>query len=172
MRLRQRTIDFVAVTTLPFLRIEQGTEYPYILHKVPNDVPLKGLSKPPELRFRWLFFWLSRGRQGLSGHKINPIPWGDDMVRLGGSGVGGKIGACSEPLLPEVAMLYNLLKLTHVLSILVWVGGMVFAHFFLRPCRGCAAAARAAAADARRVGPVFQGGAVVVHLWPWCQGFG
>ena len=30
-------------------------------------------------------------------------------------------------------MLYNLLKLTHVLSILVWVGGMVFAHFFLRP---------------------------------------
>lgn len=30
-------------------------------------------------------------------------------------------------------MFYNLLKLTHVLSILVWVGGMVFAHFFLRP---------------------------------------
>jgi uncharacterized membrane protein len=34
---------------------------------------------------------------------------------------------------PEVAMLYNLLKLSHVLSIVVWVGGMVFAHFFLRP---------------------------------------
>lgn len=33
----------------------------------------------------------------------------------------------------NAAMLYNLLKLTHVLSILVWVGGMVFAHFFLRP---------------------------------------
>lgn len=30
-------------------------------------------------------------------------------------------------------MFYNLLKLIHVLSILVWVGGMVFAHFFLRP---------------------------------------
>ena len=30
-------------------------------------------------------------------------------------------------------MIYNLLKLSHVLSILVWVGGMVFAHFFLRP---------------------------------------
>jgi uncharacterized membrane protein len=30
-------------------------------------------------------------------------------------------------------MLYNLLKLSHVLSILVWIGGMVFAHFFLRP---------------------------------------
>lgn len=30
-------------------------------------------------------------------------------------------------------MLYNLLKLSHVLAILVWVGGMVFAHFFLRP---------------------------------------
>lgn len=30
-------------------------------------------------------------------------------------------------------MLYNLLKTTHVLSILLWVGGMLFAHFFLRP---------------------------------------
>ena len=30
-------------------------------------------------------------------------------------------------------MLYDLLKLTHVLSVLVWLGGMVFAHFFLRP---------------------------------------
>jgi len=30
-------------------------------------------------------------------------------------------------------MLYNTLKLLHVLSIIVWVGGMVFAHFFLRP---------------------------------------
>ena len=30
-------------------------------------------------------------------------------------------------------MLYNLLKLVHLLSIIVWIGGMVFAHFFLRP---------------------------------------
>jgi uncharacterized membrane protein len=30
-------------------------------------------------------------------------------------------------------MLYAILKLLHVLSIVVWVGGMVFAHFFLRP---------------------------------------
>lgn len=30
-------------------------------------------------------------------------------------------------------MLYALLKLLHVLSIVVWVGGMVFAHCFLRP---------------------------------------
>ena len=30
-------------------------------------------------------------------------------------------------------MLYNALKLAHVLSIIVWIGGMVFAHFFLRP---------------------------------------
>ena len=30
-------------------------------------------------------------------------------------------------------MLYSTLKLVHVLSIIVWVGGMVFAHFFLRP---------------------------------------
>lgn len=30
-------------------------------------------------------------------------------------------------------MIYNLLKTLHLLSIIVWVGGMVFAHFFLRP---------------------------------------
>jgi len=30
-------------------------------------------------------------------------------------------------------MLYNTLKLAHVLSIMVWIGGMVFAHYFLRP---------------------------------------
>lgn len=30
-------------------------------------------------------------------------------------------------------MLYASLKLLHVLAIVVWIGGMVFAHFFLRP---------------------------------------
>jgi uncharacterized membrane protein len=30
-------------------------------------------------------------------------------------------------------MLYEALKALHVLSIIVWIGGMVFAHFFLRP---------------------------------------
>jgi uncharacterized membrane protein len=30
-------------------------------------------------------------------------------------------------------MLYNILKLAHLLSLIVWIGGMVFAHFFLRP---------------------------------------
>jgi uncharacterized membrane protein len=30
-------------------------------------------------------------------------------------------------------MLYATLKTLHVLSITVWIGGMVFAHFFLRP---------------------------------------
>jgi uncharacterized membrane protein len=30
-------------------------------------------------------------------------------------------------------MLYETLKAVHVLSIVVWVGGMAFAHFFLRP---------------------------------------
>jgi uncharacterized membrane protein len=30
-------------------------------------------------------------------------------------------------------MIYATLKLLHVLSIVVWIGGMVFAHFFLRP---------------------------------------
>lgn len=30
-------------------------------------------------------------------------------------------------------MLYAILKTVHVLSIIAWIGGMVFAHFFLRP---------------------------------------
>jgi len=30
-------------------------------------------------------------------------------------------------------MIYATLKTLHVLSVIVWVGGMVFAHFFLRP---------------------------------------
>jgi uncharacterized membrane protein len=30
-------------------------------------------------------------------------------------------------------MIDQLLKLSHLLSVIVWVGGMVFAHFFLRP---------------------------------------
>ncbi len=30
-------------------------------------------------------------------------------------------------------MLYAALKLAHLLGIIVWIGGMVFAHFFLRP---------------------------------------
>lgn len=30
-------------------------------------------------------------------------------------------------------MIYATLKLLHILAIIVWVGGMVFAHFFLRP---------------------------------------
>jgi len=30
-------------------------------------------------------------------------------------------------------MLYLLLKAVHVLAVMLWVGGMAFAHFFLRP---------------------------------------
>jgi uncharacterized membrane protein len=30
-------------------------------------------------------------------------------------------------------MLYATLKLIHLLSVIVWIGGMVFSHFFLRP---------------------------------------
>ncbi len=33
-------------------------------------------------------------------------------------------------------MLYELLKLLHVVAIVVWVGGMFFSHFFLRPALG------------------------------------
>ena len=30
-------------------------------------------------------------------------------------------------------MIYATLKTLHVLSIIVWIGGMAFAHFFLHP---------------------------------------
>lgn len=30
-------------------------------------------------------------------------------------------------------MIYALLKTAHLLSLMVWIGGMAFAHFFLRP---------------------------------------
>ena len=30
-------------------------------------------------------------------------------------------------------MIYAALKTLHVLAIIVWIGGMAFAHFFLRP---------------------------------------
>ncbi|MDD2925192.1 CopD family protein [Rhodoferax sp.] len=30
-------------------------------------------------------------------------------------------------------MLFSVLKTLHLLAVIVWVGGMVFAHFFLRP---------------------------------------
>ena len=30
-------------------------------------------------------------------------------------------------------MIYSALKLVHLLSVIVWIGGMVFAYFFLRP---------------------------------------
>jgi len=33
-------------------------------------------------------------------------------------------------------MLYAFLKTLHLLAIIVWIGGMVFAHFFLRPSLG------------------------------------
>jgi uncharacterized membrane protein len=33
-------------------------------------------------------------------------------------------------------MLYAILKTLHLLATIVWVGGMVFAHFFLRPALG------------------------------------
>lgn len=33
-------------------------------------------------------------------------------------------------------MLYAALKLIHLLSVIVWIGGMVFSHFFLRPALG------------------------------------
>ena len=33
-------------------------------------------------------------------------------------------------------MFYALLKALHLFAIIVWIGGMVFAHFFLRPAAG------------------------------------
>ena len=49
-------------------------------------------------------------------------------------------------------MLYASLKLIHLLSIIVWIGGMVFAHFFLRT----AAQALAPAARVRLMHQVMQ----------------
>lgn len=37
-------------------------------------------------------------------------------------------------------MFYAALKTVHLLSVIVWVGGMVFAHFFLRPALAALAA--------------------------------
>ena len=33
-------------------------------------------------------------------------------------------------------MSYALLKLVHLLAVILWVGGMLFAHCFLRPAAG------------------------------------
>jgi uncharacterized membrane protein len=49
-------------------------------------------------------------------------------------------------------MLYASLKLVHLLSLIVWIGGMVFAHFFLRP----AAQALESAARVRLMHDVLQ----------------
>lgn len=58
---------------------------------------------------------------------------GDLPAVLRGCRAGGKISAVSIAAYRSSPMFFNLLKLSHVLSIVVWVGGMVFAHFFLRP---------------------------------------
>lgn len=39
----------------------------------------------------------------------------------------------AEVFTAQCRMLYNALQLAHVLSVIVWIGGMVFAHYFLRP---------------------------------------
>ena len=36
-------------------------------------------------------------------------------------------------IIEKINMIYTSLKLLHVLATIVWIGGMVFAHFFLRP---------------------------------------
>ena len=43
-------------------------------------------------------------------------------------------------------MIYATLKLLHILAIVVWIGGMVFAHFFLRPAVPCSWSRRCACA--------------------------
>ena len=37
-------------------------------------------------------------------------------------------------------MFYAALKITHLLSVIVWLGGLVFVHFFLRPASAALAA--------------------------------
>lgn len=34
---------------------------------------------------------------------------------------------------PDLAMFYSVLKFIHVIAVILWVGGMLFAHCFLRP---------------------------------------
>jgi uncharacterized membrane protein len=49
-------------------------------------------------------------------------------------GLGQRVGhAPGFNLKGPFSMLYAILKTLHVLSIIVWIGGMVFSHFFLRP---------------------------------------
>jgi uncharacterized membrane protein len=61
------------------------------------------------------------------GHRFRLIPrW----IRLAGDGAGDQ-RYTGKNLRTE--MLYVALKITHLLSVIVWLGGMVFAHFFLRP---------------------------------------
>ena len=36
-------------------------------------------------------------------------------------------------VIERIQMIYTSLKLLHVLATIVWIGGMVFSHFFLRP---------------------------------------
>ena len=52
-------------------------------------------------------------------------------LRFGGPIPSFRCGGGLAAKLPT--MIYNLLKTVHVLSFLLWVGGMLFAHFFLRP---------------------------------------
>jgi len=42
-------------------------------------------------------------------------------------------GQCRSVALRVPIMFYAVLKALHVLSVVLWVGGMIFAHFFLRP---------------------------------------
>ena len=45
----------------------------------------------------------------------------------------GRTAAPLAPSSPERPMFYNILKFAHILAIILWVGGMIFAYCFLRP---------------------------------------
>ena len=52
-------------------------------------------------------------------------------------------------------MIYALLKTLHLLCVILWVGGMVFAHFFLRPALAELDALMSSAQGLANVSPEF-----------------
>jgi uncharacterized membrane protein len=54
-------------------------------------------------------------------------------VAFRNSGCGIIKHACNPNTNPPLSMFYAVLKAIHLLAVIVWIGGMVFAQFFLRP---------------------------------------
>src|SRR3546814_10849004 len=59
------------------------------------------------------------------------------LCRFAARGPGGDMMRARRPLpaprSPGRPMFYSILKFAHILAIILWVGGMIFAYCFLRP---------------------------------------